>query len=260
MTQKEKRLLDQLSGYRRLAVAFSGGVDSTLLAAAAKRALGQNHLAVTVVSPLLSECDLDRIRALAARLGFNHLVVPGRMLQDRNFMANRPDRCYVCKGIMVRALQAAARKHGMVAIAEGSHRDDLEDYRPGLRALRQAGVESPFLELGLTKDDIRKIAHHWGLPNWGQPSNSCLATRVPYGVKIDKDVLRLIARAEARLHRLGFSLCRLRHHGEVARIEVALDFLSLALRRRRAIVSALKDLGYRFVALALSGYQKSRQT
>ena len=256
LDRKGRALAALLRSYGRAGVAFSGGVDSTLLAAMAHRVLGDDHLAITVRSPVLSPGDLLLAREIAGRIGLRHAVVNCSLLQDSRFTANRRDRCYHCKRNMAAVLWRLARKRNLKYLLEGTCRDDLEDYRPGRRALMASGIRSPFLEVGMTKDDIRRLSRRLGLPNWDLPSNSCLATRLPYGTRIEGRILRRIARAEEFLNRIGCQPCRLRHHGHMARIEIQPAAMPLALRQRESIVSAIASLGYRFVVLDLAGYRR----
>ena len=258
--KKTGELLAILKGLDRAAVAFSGGVDSTLLAAAAFRALGENAVAVTVVSPTLPAWERADGEISGERIGIRHVLLPLSELNDPAFAANDSERCYHCKKFRFEALLAWAKERDIPWVLDGSNRDDLRDYRPGMRAIADLkGVRSPLLEAGFTKRDIRSLSKEWGLPSWEKPASACLASRIAYGIPLTEKALKQVELGEEILR----SFCpantqlRLRHHGFLARIEAPselLPFLSDPERAER-IGEALAALGFSFSTLDLAGYR-----
>jgi uncharacterized protein len=239
-------------------VAFSGGVDSTFLLSVAGGVLGKKLLAVTVAFPAVPAAEIKSAKALARALGVKHLVVRADdVMGMESFSGNPPDRCYHCKKAILSKLLAIAQALGFPCILEASNRDDVRDFRPGHRAVKELGARSPLIEAGLTKADIRALSLARGLPTWSKPSAACLASRIPYGETITREKLARIERGEAYLASLGFSPCRLRHHGDIARIEVSAADLGdlLAPLVRAKIVRRLKALGFKYVAFDLEGYR-----
>lgn len=239
-------------------VAFSGGVDSTFLLSVARDVLGAKLLAVTVAFPAVPAAEVRRAKALARSLKVRHLVVRADdVIGMERFHSNPPDRCYHCKTAILSKLVAIAQALGFPCILEASNRDDLADYRPGHRAVRELGAKSPLIEAGLTKDDIRALSKKRGLSTWNKPSAACLASRIPYGETITREKLERIEKGEAYLAGLGFGAVRLRHHGALARIEIPEG----EIRRlaggalRRAIVAKMKAIGFRYVTFDLEGYR-----
>jgi uncharacterized protein len=255
--QKYHLVLGDLRSRERLLVAFSGGVDSSLLVCAASEALGDRCLAVTVRSPLHPEWEAAQASAVADHLGVRHHIVEMNELDREEFRRNPPNRCYLCKLRRLKALVRFAKDHGYAVVAEGSNADDSRDFRPGSRAVRELGVLSPLADAGLTKTEIRELARMKGLPNWDAPAMACLASRVPYRTALSPRILKQVNNAEQGLREMGFRIVRVRHHGDVGRVELPIDELHRALRRekREKIVSVLKEAGYRYVSLDLEGYR-----
>lgn len=255
MHEKLDRVRGIMSNLKGAVVAFSGGVDSTLVLKIAADVLGPRVFAATVNSPLAIPGELDRAKELAELIGVRHFVITGNALGDPEFRSNPPERCYICKRHVYTAMWELAREVGVDAILDGANADDTGDFRPGLRAGGEMGVRSPLLEAGLTKDEIRSLSRELDLPNWNQPAQPCLATRIPYGELIDETKLRQIAGAEQFLYDRGFSRVRVRHHGTVARLELLPGEMKLFgdPKLRDEIDTALKRLGFRYVGVDLAG-------
>jgi len=256
LEQKWERLQTLLRDLDRVAIAFSGGVDSTFLLRAAIDTLGRdNVLALTARSPVGTDAEMRRAVDWAAAMGARHLVVDSDEFSRPEFVANEPDRCYVCKHARYSRLLRLAGELGFKRLLDGANSDDAGDYRPGTRAAVELGVASPLRDAGFSKTDIREASRALGLPSADLPSFACLASRVPYGTPLTEETLRRIESGEQVLAALGLSQYRLRDHGDVARIEVPANDLAAVLDARERIVAALKSLGYRYVSLDLQGYR-----
>jgi uncharacterized protein len=239
-------------------VAFSAGVDSTLVLKVALDTLGRDRvLAATGVSASLAQRELQSVRDLAAHLGAPLELVPTDELNQPNYSANPANRCYYCKTELYARLADLARTRGFATIVNGVNTDDLGDYRPGLQAAREWEVRAPLVEAGINKADVRKLAKDLAIPNWEKPALACLSSRVPYGTPVTVGVLSQIERAESFLYGRGLSNFRVRHHGRVARIEVAVEDMRRLLEEplRQETVSAFKKLGYTYITLDLQGFR-----
>jgi len=242
----------------KVVVAFSGGVDSSLLLAAAVDALGGKALSVTARAPMYPPHELEQAVAIARMLGARHVVIDSCELDDPAFVRNAPDRCYHCKHGLFGRLRELAEREGGAVVLDGTNQDDLSDYRPGRQAAEELGVRSPLAELGYGKDMVRAMARMRGLPNWDQPACPCLASRIPYGHEITRSKLARVGTAEAEIRALGFTLVRVRDHGDLARIELRAEELERGLDAavRRKIVEVCRAVGYVYVALDLEGYRQ----
>jgi len=248
-----REIIRQLGG---VVVAFSGGVDSSFLLALAIDTLGRpNVLPAMAVSTIFPHRDYRAGRELVVELGVDLVELPTPQLTDPHFTSNPTDRCYYCKTQVLGRLKELANQRGLTAVVSGANADDMSDYRPGSRAEVQLGVRRPLLEAGMTKADVRAASKAMGLKSHDRPSLACLASRVPYGEPITEEKITRVEQAEEYLMSLGFTQCRLRDHGKIARVEVPLDELKLAMAFRQAIVDKLKGLGYTYVALDMQGFR-----
>ena len=238
-------------------VAFSGGVDSTFVLAAAQRALGARAIAVTGVSPSVPAAELAEAQELARSLGVEHVLLDTKEFDDPGYVENSPRRCYHCKDELYGLLAGLAAERGFAAVVDGCNLDDLGDFRPGRQAAAEHGVLSPLVDAGFAKAEVRGASRRWGLPTWDKPAMACLASRIPHGTPVTVEALGSVEAAEAFVRGLGVRQLRVRHHGEIARLETdeaGFDLLGQPEVRRRA-VDFLKRLGYRYITLDLAGYR-----
>lgn len=255
LESKYRRLKALLSETGGILVAYSGGVDSTLLLKAAVEALGERALAVVASSETYPSQEVAEAVCLAGELGARLREIHTEELGNEQFASNPPERCFYCKQELFGKLVEIAREEGLPVVADGSNVDDTGDYRPGMQAAAELGIRSPLREAGFTKAEVRELSKELGLPTWDKPSFACLASRFPYGEAITPERLQQVEAAERVLRELGFRQVRVRHHGDTARIEVGAEDLERVVEHREHIVAAFMKLGYLYVALDLEGYR-----
>ena len=257
LREKEAAFYRSLADLPSVIVAYSGGVDSALVAFAATRVLGANALCVTAESPSYPDRHRRIAIDLAMRFGFRHEFIHTAELERQEYRANPANRCYYCKQELYTHLSAMARERGIPTIVDGSNADDRGDYRPGRQAAREFSVRSPLDEAGLTKAEIRELSRLAGLPTWDEPASACLSSRIPYFSEVTDEKLRMIERAENALRDLGFRICRVRHHDEMARLELGPDEIARAVEPGMAarIDRELREIGYQHVTVDLRGYR-----
>jgi uncharacterized protein len=255
LDEKYQHLLAFISQKESGAVAFSGGVDSSFLCHAAAAALGKRAVAIPIVSPMLPQSEIACARTVARKVGIEHILLEEPEIEE-DVAENPKNRCYFCKKREFGSIIKAAALRGISAVFDGSNLDDLTDYRPGLAALAELGISSPLREAGLTKDEIRELSRRFDLPTWDKPAFACLASRIPYGERIDREKLSRIEQAEDALRNFGFRQFRVRSHGDIARIEVAPNERKLFFDEglMDSVSKALKAFGFVYAALELEGY------
>lgn len=236
-------------------VAYSGGIDSTLMLKVAHDTLGERAVGITAVSASMPETEKEEAESIAREIGARHEWITSRETEDSRYLRNAPDRCFFCKSDVYDRLEVYAREHGYSFVVDGTNADDAGDHRPGRQAAAEHGVRSPLLEAGLTKEEIRLLARQYGLPNWDKPAAACLASRVPYGTLITLPILSQIEKAELKLRQMGFRQLRVRHHDQIARIELEEENFAKVMEQRSEIVRALKEIGYAYVTLDLAGFR-----
>ncbi len=250
------RVIESMSALPGVIVGFSGGVDSAVLAALAHRALGDRAIMVTAVSPSLAHRDRVDAQTIARDQGWHHVELETNEIDDEAYARNDPDRCYVCRHHVLAVVAAHARRWGSLPLALGTLADDEGDYRPGEVAADEVGVLRPLKDAGIGKDQVRQIARDLNLMVWDKPSGACLASRIPYGTPVTREVLARVEAAEDALHQMGFVACRVRDHGGCARIEVPPDQIGTVISRRQDIAAAVGAVGYHWVSLDLEGLRQ----
>ncbi len=258
LARKRDRLLELLRSYGSVAVAFSGGVDSAVVAKAAHVALRDRSVAVTAVSPSLATGELEEAQRVAALIGIRHVVLQTAEFETEGYRRNAPDRCYYCKSELYERMERLLPELGVEVIVNGANLDDQGDWRPGMVAAGEHRVRSPLMEAGIGKADVRALARHWGLPVWDKPAMPCLASRIAYGLEVTPERVRMVDQAEQILRRLGFRELRVRMpQPDVARIEVPLADLPRLVEPavRSEVVRELKAIGFKFVTLDLEGFR-----
>lgn len=257
LDKKYETLCAILQEMGSVVIGFSGGVDSTFLTYAAHDVLKDRVLAVTAVSPTLPASEKEDAVSMAKQIGVSHLIVPTTEFDDETFVQNPPDRCYICKKIRFSALVELAQQKGYQWVVDGGNVDDLGDYRPGMKAIKELSqfVRSPMIEAGLHKEDIRALSRRFGLKTWDKQSAACLASRIPYGTALLLQRLQAIDKAEQYISPYIHGSLRVRYHGNVARIEVGVDEIPAILAHREAIVSYVRQCGFTYVTLDLGGYE-----
>lgn len=257
MKKKLKRLKENLKEMGSALIAFSGGVDSTFLLKVAHDVLNDKVMIVTSSSPIHFSYELKEAKELARRLRVKHIISHSREFGNVNFVKNTINRCYFCKKALFKELKKIAQEHNLQFVLDGSNYDDFRSFRPGKKALKELGIKSPLAAAGLRKEEIRKLSKKLGLPSGNRPSQTCLATRIPYGERITRERLKRIEKGEEFLKNLGLKEVRLRDHGNTARIEVSPKEIRILTKKdiRKKVVNRLKKLGYTYVSLDLQGYR-----
>jgi uncharacterized protein len=255
ISAKRELITQMIAGKGSMLVAFSGGVDSSLLAVLARDTLGARSQCVLLDSPVVPRAAIAEAEEIARKYDLSLEIIPMNVMDDNRFRANPADRCYWCKKNSATVLKTRARELGFTCISDGMNVSDTGEHRPGLTATTEEGIWHPFIEAGVTKEEIRAIAHEMGLTFWDKPSAACLSSRIPYDNEITMENLRMVEEAEVFLHRAGFSQVRVRLHGNVARIELPKEEMHRILSTHHDVATALKSIGFSYVTLDIEGYR-----
>lgn len=257
LDQKEQALRQRLQSLGSVIIAFSGGVDSAYVAYVAAQVLGDRVLAVTAESPSYPAAHKQDALKFVERFGLRHLIINTEEVHDPRYRSNPANRCYYCKTELYAKLVPLAKERGFAAICDGVNVDDLGDFRPGRQAAKEAGVLSPLVECGITKAEVRELSRRAGLPTWDKPASACLSSRIPYGMEVTVEKLNVIEQGEDILRRLGFKIFRVRHHGDIVRLEFGQEDLPRAMSMEMAehLTREFKALGFKYVTLDLEGYR-----
>ncbi len=257
LTEKYENLTQLIANMGRTLIAYSGGVDSTFLAKVAQDTIGRDAVAVTALSPTYPATEMEEAKRYAAEIGIEHRLIETHELEREEYAVNNPDRCFHCKKELFTEMQVIAEEEGFQTIVYGGILDDLGDHRPGMEAAELLNARAPLVEAELQKHEIRQLSKELGLPTWDKPAGACLASRIPYGMRVTLEKLHQVDQAEHFLHKLGFRLVRVRHHGDIARIEAPPEDLPRLFEGdvHTRIVAGLKEVGFKYVALDMQGYR-----
>ena len=252
---KFEQLKEKISGMESVVVAYSGGIDSTFLLKVAYDCLGDKAIGVTAVSASVPQKEIEEAKSIAQEIGVRHVLLKSHETEDPRYLENTDHRCYFCKADAYDEIFQFAGKEKIRYVLDGANADDTDDYRPGRKAAREQGVRSPLLEMGITKKEIRQLAKQLGLPNWNKPAAACLSSRIPYGSPITNEKLHRIEKAEDYLKELGLRQVRVRHHEQIARIEVEPTNFRLLISHREIIIDKFREIGFLYITLDLSGFR-----
>ena len=255
-TSRLNNLKADLKQMRSVLIAYSGGTDSVFLAKTARDTLKDNATAITAASPMYPQKELKEAKQLAKKIGIRHIIIDTGKTQLSSIKKNTENRCYDCKKELFKKLKEIASKNNIPYVLDATNLDDLTDYRPGIKALRELNIKSPLVDAKLTKKDIRHLSKNMGLDTWDKPSSACLASRIPYGTQITKKHLEQIEKSENIIKKLGIKQLRIRHHGTTAIIEVLKKDIPILLKHSKKITRKLKQLGFTYITIDLEGYRQ----
>lgn len=252
---KLEQLKNNLQKMGKVAIAFSGGTDSTFLLKVAYDVLGENAIAITTNASTFPKIELEQAKQFAEKIGIEHIIIESEEIENEKISKNPNNRCYYCKKEMFSKMKQIANRKKINYLLDGSNTDDVSDYRPGMKALRELDIISPLIKVSLNKKEIRELSKMINLDTWNKPAFACLASRFPYGVKITKSRLEQVEKAELHLYHLGMKQFRVRYHNDIARIEVSKDDFETVLKNSDEITQRFKELGFKYVTLDIEGYR-----